>query len=65
MNGRVLRAQEGCVYTDGVHFGSVVYLSAADDGAGWYQVSEQDVGPQAEATQDDYRQALGEFGVMI
>lgn len=65
MRGEVLTAREGYVYTDGQYFGSVVYLRAGDDGSGWQEVPEEEASFSAQATEEDYRRALEEFGVML
>lgn len=43
MNRIVLTADEGKLLTNGISFGSIVYLSDEDDITTWYQVDEQEL----------------------
>ena len=67
MERTVLRAEDGMVFTDGVHAGRVVYLPQGGSADGWYQLPAAEFAAMQErtATEEDYRSALREFGVVI
>ena len=69
----VLLADEGMMLTDDSSFGTTVRLGKGDDGARWYEITEEeaerrmneDIPPADEATEADYQAALREMGVNV
>lgn len=54
MNIVKLTASIGMVLTNGVAFGTTVYLGKNDDAANWYEITEEEAARlQEEVTQDD------------
>ena len=37
-----LTASEGHILTDGESFGRIVYLASGDDGAKWYEITDEE-----------------------
>ena len=62
----ILKAPEGQVYTDGNTYCKEIYLAEGLNGAEFYLIDESDV-PDIDdgelATEEDYIEALGRFGV--
>ena len=68
----VLLADEGMMLTDDSSFGTTVRLGKSDDGAKWYEITEEearkrmdDVVGEDDATEADYQAALREMGVEV
>ena len=69
----VLLADEGMMLTDNSSFGSTVRLGKDDDGAKWYEITEEEaekrmneeIPTEDEATEEDYQAALREMGVNV
>lgn len=68
----VLLADEGMVLTDNFSFGTTVRLGKGDDGATWYEITEEEAEKRKneettedEATDADYQAALREMGVAV
>ena len=69
----VLTADEGMKLTNDSTFASVVRLGKEDDGASWYEITEEeaearqaeDIPTEDEATAEDYQSALREMGVDV
>ena len=65
----VLYADPGMVYTDGTHYGLVIYLAEGADPAAYYQITEAEYnarmeGEPNEAGVADYQAALARLGVL-
>ena len=66
MERMILKAPEGQVYTDGTTYFKEAYLAEGLDGTEFYLVDESEVPEPDEsesATEEDYIEALGRFGV--
>lgn len=64
----VLLADEGMVLTDNSSFGTTVRLGKDDDGAKWYEITEEEAAQrmsEEDATDADYQAALREMGVAV
>ena len=64
----VLIAEEGMMLTDDFSFGTTVRLGKGDDGAKWYEITEEEAEMRMngeEATDEDYQSALREMGVKV
>ena len=64
----VLRADEGMMLTDNSSFGTTVRLGKGDDGASWYEITEEEAArrmSEEDATDADYQAALREMGVAV
>ena len=68
----VLLADEGMMLTDDSSFGTTVRLGKSDDGAKWYEITEEeaqkrmdDEPSEDDATEADYQAALREMGVQV
>ena len=66
----VLIAKDGFVYTNGETYSNVIRLGVNDSADNWHEVPEEEVQiveePQDEtATEEDYQNALAEFGVSL
>jgi hypothetical protein len=62
----VLIAPDGKYYTDGEMYGKELYLAEGVDGSDFYLIDESELPPEeafSEATEKDYLEALGRFGV--
>ena len=72
-NGRpVWIADEGMMLTDGSSFVTTVCLGKEDDGASWYEITEEeaeelmnDESTENKATEADYQAALRRMGVEV
>ena len=68
----VLLADDGMMLTDDSSFGTTVRLGKDDDGAKWYEITEEeaekrmnDEPTEDTATEADYQAALREMGVNV
>ena len=68
----VLLADEGMMLTDDSSFGTTVRLGKSDDGAKWYEITEEEARKRMDdeprdddATEADYQAALREMGVNV
>ena len=68
----VLLADDGMMLTDDSSFGTTVRLGKCDDGAKWYEITEEeaekrmnDEPTEDTATEADYQAALREMGVNV
>ena len=68
----VLLADEGMMLTDDSSFGTTVRLGKSDDGAKWYEITEEEARKRMDdepsyddATEADYQAALREMGVQV
>ena len=69
----VLLADEGMMLTDDSSYGTIVRLGKSDDGAKWYEITEEEAEermaeniPNEEiATEANYQSALREMGVKV
>ena len=68
----VLLADEGMMLTDDSSFGTTVRLGKSDDGAKWYEITEEearkrmdDEPSEDDATEADYQSTLREMGVEV
>ena len=68
----VLLADEGMMLTDDSSFGTTVRLGKSDDGAKWYEITEEEARKRMDdepsdddATEADYQAALREMGVEV
>jgi hypothetical protein len=68
----VLLADEGMMLTDNSSFVTTVRLGKEDDGASWYEITEEeaekrmnDEPTEDDATEADYQSALREMGVNV
>jgi hypothetical protein len=66
----VLLADDGMMLTDDNSFGTTVHLGKGDDGAKWYEITEEEAEKrmnaettEEEATDEDYQSALEDLGV--
>ena len=68
----VLLADEGMMLTDDSSFGTIVRSGKSDDGAKWYEITEEEARKRMDdepsddnATEADYQAALREMGVEV
>ena len=68
----VLLADAGMMLTDDSSFGTTVRLGKGDDGAKWYEITEEEARKRMDdepsddnATEADYQAALREMGVEV
>ena len=68
----VLLADEGMMLTDDSSFGTTVRLGKSDDGAKWYEITEEEAQKRMDdepsdddAAEADYQAALREMGVEV
>jgi hypothetical protein len=63
----VLRANKDMVLTNGVTFGTIVYLGKDDNDENWYEISAEEADEQMnkEVTEADYLNSLRRMGVVI
>ena len=66
----ILIAKDGFVYSNGETYSNVIRLGVNDSADNWHEVPEEEVQiveePQDEtATEEDYINALAEFGVSL
>ena len=69
----VLLADDGMMLTNDSSFGTTVRLGKSDDGAKWYEITEEeaeermaeDIPNEETATEADYQAALREMGVQV
>jgi len=72
MKRTVLYADEGMILTDGEIFGKVIYLAEGKSADAFEQITEEEFLRSFEsgvlvdqATEEDYKTALREFGVVL
>lgn len=70
MNGKILVASEGMIYTNGKDYGKVVGLGIYDSPDNWWEITEEEYAEKIKeetdadiATDDDYQDALESLGV--
>ena len=67
----VLLADDGMMLTDDSSFGKTVRLGKGDDGAKWYEITEEEAEKRMNeetndtATEADYQAALRDMGVEV
>jgi hypothetical protein len=66
----VIKAQNGCILTNGEIYGRTVYLAEGADASAFYEITdeefaamEEDAEPVEMADESDYTAALERFGV--
>ena len=68
---KVIYADEGMIATNGVNYGSIITLAEGVDVDGYYEITEEEYNAlfntdeSESATDEDYQNALKEFGVQI
>lgn len=65
---KIITATEGHVLTNGEIYGTEIYLEEGVDGADFYEITLDEykaIANSEDATEADYRAALGEMGVQI
>lgn len=70
---KTLIATEGHILTDGTTYGKIIYLAEGIDESAFYEITEEeyaaimseDEPSEDDATEADYRAALGEMGVNL
>ena len=70
MDDKVLIAKDGFVYSNGETYSNVIRLGVNDSADNWHEVPEEEVQVMEEpqddaATDEDYQNALAEFGVSL
>lgn len=66
MTLRKITAAQGMVLTNGEAFGREIYLGVNDSPENWREVPEAQAPVEAaQAAEEDYQAALGEFGVEL
>ena len=66
----ILIAKDGFVYSNGETYSNVIRLGVNDSADNWHEVPEKEVQIMEEsqddtATEEDYQNALAEFGVSL
>ena len=67
-NRKILTAEEGMVLTDGVSYGTIIYLADGDDGSRFHPITTEEYEARTAsplAKEADYHAALARMGVTV